>query len=44
MSDFQTIRYQREGDIGTLTLARPGKRNARWAPRCCPTRRCGAWW
>jgi enoyl-CoA hydratase/carnithine racemase len=28
MSDFQTIRYQREGDIGTLTLARPGKRNA----------------
>jgi enoyl-CoA hydratase/carnithine racemase len=28
MSDFHTIRYQRHGDIGTLTLARPGKRNA----------------
>ncbi len=28
MSDFETIRYQRHGDIGTLTLARPGKRNA----------------
>jgi len=28
MNDFQTIRYQRDGDIGTLTLARPGKRNA----------------
>lgn len=28
MSDYQTIRYQRAGDIGTLTLARPGKRNA----------------
>jgi enoyl-CoA hydratase/carnithine racemase len=28
MSDYQTIRYQREGDVGTLTLARPGKRNA----------------
>src|SRR6202022_2546642 len=28
MSDHQTIRYQRQGDIGTLTLARPGKRNA----------------
>ena len=28
MSDYQTIRYQRDGDIGTLTLARPGKRNA----------------
>jgi len=28
MSDYQTIRYQRHGDIGTLTLARPGKRNA----------------
>ena len=28
MSDYQTIRYQRQGDIGTLTLARPGKRNA----------------
>jgi enoyl-CoA hydratase/carnithine racemase len=28
MSDYQTIRYQRHADIGTLTLARPGKRNA----------------
>ncbi len=28
MSDFQTIRYRREGDVGTLTLARPAKRNA----------------
>ncbi|HEX6522953.1 MAG TPA: enoyl-CoA hydratase/isomerase family protein [Streptosporangiaceae bacterium] len=28
MSDFQTIRYERQGDIGTLTLARPAKRNA----------------
>jgi enoyl-CoA hydratase/carnithine racemase len=29
MSDVKkTIRYQRDGDIGTLTLARPGKRNA----------------
>jgi enoyl-CoA hydratase/carnithine racemase len=28
MNDYQTIRYQRRGDIGTLTLARPGKRNA----------------
>ena len=28
MSDYQTIRYQRDGDIATLTLARPGKRNA----------------
>ncbi len=28
MTDYQTIRYQRNGDIGTLTLARPGKRNA----------------
>jgi len=28
MSDFETIRYQRQGDIGTLTLARPDKRNA----------------
>jgi enoyl-CoA hydratase/carnithine racemase len=28
MSGYQTIRYQRQGDIGTLTLARPGKRNA----------------
>jgi enoyl-CoA hydratase/carnithine racemase len=27
-SDFQTIRYRREGDVGTLTLARPAKRNA----------------
>jgi enoyl-CoA hydratase/carnithine racemase len=25
---FTTIRYEREGDIGTLTLARPSKRNA----------------
>ncbi len=25
---YTTIRYQRDGDIGTLTLARPGKRNA----------------
>jgi enoyl-CoA hydratase/carnithine racemase len=25
---YQTIRYARHGDIGTLTLARPGKRNA----------------
>jgi enoyl-CoA hydratase/carnithine racemase len=25
---FTTIRYEREGDIGTLTLARPEKRNA----------------
>jgi enoyl-CoA hydratase/carnithine racemase len=25
---FKTIRYEREGDIGTLTLARPNKRNA----------------
>jgi 1,4-dihydroxy-2-naphthoyl-CoA synthase len=25
---FQTIRYQRQGDIGILTLARPDKRNA----------------
>jgi enoyl-CoA hydratase/carnithine racemase len=25
---YKTIRYQRRGDIGTLTLARPGKRNA----------------
>jgi enoyl-CoA hydratase/carnithine racemase len=25
---YKTIRYQRHGDIGTLTLARPGKRNA----------------
>ena len=28
MSDYQTIRYQRQGGVGTLTLARPGKRNA----------------
>jgi enoyl-CoA hydratase/carnithine racemase len=28
MSDYQTIRYQRRGGIGALTLARPGKRNA----------------
>jgi enoyl-CoA hydratase/carnithine racemase len=28
MSGYQTIRYQRDRDIGTLTLARPGKRNA----------------
>jgi enoyl-CoA hydratase/carnithine racemase len=28
MSGNQAIRYQRHGDIGTLTLARPGKRNA----------------
>jgi enoyl-CoA hydratase/carnithine racemase len=28
MGGYQTIRYQRHGDIGTLTLARPGKRNA----------------
>jgi len=28
MIDYRTIRYQRQGDIGTLTLARPGKRNA----------------
>jgi enoyl-CoA hydratase/carnithine racemase len=29
MSDtYETIRYERQGDIGTLTLARPGKRNA----------------
>jgi enoyl-CoA hydratase/carnithine racemase len=28
MSDYKTIRYQRRGDIGALTLARPGKRNA----------------
>ena len=25
---FTTIRYERAGDIGTLTLARPSKRNA----------------
>jgi enoyl-CoA hydratase len=28
MSDYQTIRFRREGDVGTLTLARPEKRNA----------------
>jgi enoyl-CoA hydratase/carnithine racemase len=28
VNDYQTIRYQRHQDIGTLTLARPGKRNA----------------
>jgi enoyl-CoA hydratase/carnithine racemase len=28
MSGYQTIRYRRQGDIGTLALARPGKRNA----------------
>jgi len=28
VSDYQTIRYQRQGGVGTLTLARPGKRNA----------------
>jgi enoyl-CoA hydratase/carnithine racemase len=28
MSEYRTIRYQREGEVGTLTLARPGKRNA----------------
>jgi enoyl-CoA hydratase/carnithine racemase len=28
MSDYRTIRYQREGAVGTLTLARPDKRNA----------------
>jgi enoyl-CoA hydratase/carnithine racemase len=28
MNDFRTIRYRRQGDIGTLLLARPGKRNA----------------
>jgi enoyl-CoA hydratase/carnithine racemase len=27
-SEYQTIRYHRLGDIGTLTLARPDKRNA----------------
>jgi enoyl-CoA hydratase/carnithine racemase len=25
---YQTIRYERSGSIGTLTLARPDKRNA----------------
>ena len=28
MSDYQAIRYQRHGGVGTLTLARPAKRNA----------------
>jgi len=28
MNDHQTIRYQRQASIGTLTLARPAKRNA----------------
>jgi enoyl-CoA hydratase/carnithine racemase len=28
VSEYQTIRYHRLGDIGTLTLARPSKRNA----------------
>jgi enoyl-CoA hydratase len=28
MSDYQTIRFGRHGHVGTLTLARPGKRNA----------------
>jgi enoyl-CoA hydratase/carnithine racemase len=28
MSGYQTIRYERRADVGTLTLARPGKRNA----------------
>ena len=28
MSAYQTIRYERSGHIGTLTLARPAKRNA----------------
>jgi enoyl-CoA hydratase/carnithine racemase len=28
VTEFQTIRYQRQGDVGTLTLARPAKRNA----------------
>ena len=28
MTDYQTIRYQRQGGVGTVTLARPGKRNA----------------
>lgn len=28
MSGYQTIRYERDGDVGTLTLARPAKRNA----------------
>lgn len=28
MSEYTTIRYQAQGGVGTLTLARPGKRNA----------------
>jgi enoyl-CoA hydratase/carnithine racemase len=28
VSGYQTIRYEREDGVGTLTLARPGKRNA----------------
>ena len=28
MSEYETIRYEREGDVATLTLARPAKRNA----------------
>jgi enoyl-CoA hydratase/carnithine racemase len=28
VTEFETIRYQRQGDVGTLTLARPAKRNA----------------
>jgi enoyl-CoA hydratase len=28
VSEYETIRYRREGDVATLTLARPGKRNA----------------
>jgi enoyl-CoA hydratase/carnithine racemase len=28
MSDYRTIHYQRQGGVGTMTLARPGKRNA----------------
>jgi enoyl-CoA hydratase/carnithine racemase len=28
VSEYETIRYQREGDVANLTLARPGKRNA----------------
>ncbi|HEX8005348.1 MAG TPA: enoyl-CoA hydratase/isomerase family protein [Trebonia sp.] len=28
MDGYETIRYRRHGDVGTLTLARPGKRNA----------------
>lgn len=28
MSDYRTIRYERRGYVGTLTLARPDRRNA----------------